>query len=171
MAGKLKKRWSLPDAVITHIFDGEPEVGSNNFGGYHSEAVHQIDGDFAMIVGQPNAAMMIARGAGKPYQFMIKLKKGGIWTSAGLCSFFPNPKFAGPAWEKESLVRMIEQGLSDPRDSVRHSRAAWETEPRGIRTTGMIGAQQLVKIRVNGVSCHVQYTNGAVTSVYPATFG
>jgi hypothetical protein len=66
---------------------------------------------------------------------------------------------------------MIEQGLTDPGDSTRSSRQEWTTSPRGIRTTGLVGAQELLKIRVNGISCHVKYSNGEVESVYPATFG
>jgi hypothetical protein len=104
---------------------------------------------------------------------MIKLKKGGTWTSAGLCTFFPSPHFGGNArtWDKPTLIRMIEQGLTDPNDSTRSSRQEWTTSPRGIRTTGLVGAQELLKIRVNGISCHVKYSNGEVESVYPATFG
>ncbi|HEV7267866.1 MAG TPA: hypothetical protein VGN83_23615 [Falsiroseomonas sp.] len=172
MSDTLKKRWSLPAKVITHIFDGEPKEGGNDFGGYHSEAVHEIDDVYAKIDGQPDPAMLQARQTGKPYQFMIKLKKGGSWTSAGLCSFFPHPRMVGgQLWRKDWLILKIEQALTDPGDSVRHSRAAWQSEPRNIRTTGMKGAQEVLKIKVDGVSCHVQYTDGAVNSVYPATFG
>jgi hypothetical protein len=173
MPGNLKKRYTLDPAVITHLFDGEPKVGSNDFGGYHSEAVHRIDDVYAKIDGQPDPAMLQRRLDGKPYQFYIKLRKGGDWTSRGLCSFFPAPWVAGGGnkWDKETLVRMIEQALTDPADSVRHSRAAWQTTQRGIRTTGIAGAQELVKIKVAGVSCHVKYQNGEVESVYPATFG
>jgi len=106
-------------------------------------------------------------------QFKIKLKKGGDWTSSKLCTFFPNPKKVGGGtkWQKDWLILKIEPALTDPGDSVRHSRAAWQSAPRAIRTTGLVGAPEVVKIHVDGVSCHVQYTNGIVTSVYPATFG
>jgi hypothetical protein len=171
MSATLKKRWSLPDAVIAHIFDGDR--AGNDFSGFHSEAVHEIDDAYAKIDGQPDPGMWAARDRGEPYQFNIRLKKGGDWTSAKVCTFFPNPKKAGGGtkWKKDWLILKIEQALTDPGDSVRHSQAAWQSEPRGIRTTGVVNAQEVVKIRVAGVSCHVQYTNGIVSSVYPATFG
>lgn len=169
----LKKRFSLPQSVIDHIFEGDKK--DTEFSGFHSEAEHKVNDPakaYAQFDGQLSAAMQVARDNGKPYQAMVKLAKGGGWTSAKLCTFFPNPhKAAGKKWTKAYIVLKIEQALTDPTDSVRHSRAAWESQQRGIRKSGIVGAQDLVKIRVAGISCHVQYTDGVITSVYPATFG
>lgn len=54
--------------MITHLFNGEPKEGSNDFGGYHSEAVHRIDDVYAKIDGQPDPAMLQRRFDGKTYQ-------------------------------------------------------------------------------------------------------
>jgi|GEM_PF-3790794 len=169
----LKKRFSLPQSVIDHIFEGDKK--GSEFSGFHSEAEHKVDDPvkpYAKFDGQLSAAMQLARDEGKPYQAMVKLAKGGDWTTAKLCTLFPNPhKAKGKKWTKDYIILKIEQALTDPADSVRHSRAAWESQKRGIRTTGIQGAQDLVRIRVAGISCHVQYTDGVITSVYPATFG
>lgn len=167
MSGNLKKRWTLPDSVVTHIFTGEPS--GNTFAGFHSEADKSLDNGDMVIVGQPNPEQMRRRDEGKIYKLKVKIKFNGAFCATGAVStFFPNPqKPHGQRWTKENIVRWIEQGLTDPNDSVRSSRAAWESQPRGQRGSGVVG-QAVTKIRVNGISCNVLYQNGVVASIYPA---
>lgn len=167
MSGDLKKRWTLPDSVIRHIFSGE--TSGNSFGGFHSEVEKSLDNGGMQIDGQPNPEQMLRREEGKTYKLKVKIKLNGTFcTTGGISTFFPNPKFPNAKrWTKENIILWIEQGLTDPNDSVRSSRAEWESQPRGQRGTGVVG-QALTKIRVNGISCHVLYQSGAVVSIYPA---
>ena len=48
MSGSLKKRWTLPDSVIRHIFAGEPS--GNSFADFHSEADKSVENGGMKIV-------------------------------------------------------------------------------------------------------------------------
>jgi len=167
MSVNLKKRWTLPDSVITHIFTGEPS--GNSFAGFHSEAEKSLDNGQLLLVGQPDPEQMRRREEGKTYKLRVRIRVDGAFcATGGVSTFFPNPKKPnGNRWTKENIIRWIEQGLTNPNDSVRSSRAEWESRPRGQRGAGVVG-QALTKIRVNGISCHVLYQNGVVASIYPA---
>lgn len=168
MADGLKKRWTLPESVITHIFLGE--TSGNSFGGFHSEVEKSIDNGKMMVDGQPDPEQLRRREAGLTYKLKVKIKLGDSFChTGGISTFFPNPKFApSKIWTKANIIRWMEQALTDPSDSVRCSRAAWESDKRKIRGTEIVG-QELAKIRVNKVSCHVLYSGGAIASIYPAS--
>lgn len=170
MSDVLKKRWTLPAGVITHIFDGEPS--GNSFAGFHSEAIKSRANGKVEIDGQPNPEQLQRWQDGKTYKLKVKIKLGnggGFCQTAGVSTFFPDPaKPKGKDWSKENIIRWIEQALTNPDDSARSSREEWTETPRSIRTTGLVGAQDLKSIRVNGVRCHVIYTAGKIASIYPA---
>lgn len=153
----LKKRYSLPQSVITHVFDGE--VSDNSFSGFHSEArKNQQNG--RMVITQISGDDAVKRNANKPYRAYVSIQVGGQLRGPELKSMFPKN------WREADIIRWAEQALTDPRDSARPSREAWTTEPRSMRSTGIVG-QQLARIKINKVSCIVLYQGGEIASIYP----
>ncbi len=153
----LKKRYSLPAGVITHLFDGE--VSGTSFSGFHSEARKSPDNGrmrITSIDGTQNARRL----ANKPYRAEIEINVGGGWRGSELKSMFPKD------WTEADIIRMIEQSLTDPGDSARPSREAWTSTPRKVRGTGIAG-QKITRIRIKKVACVILYEGGSIASVYP----
>ncbi|MDA8052150.1 MAG: hypothetical protein M0002_19475 [Rhodospirillales bacterium] len=91
MSETLKKRWTLPESVITHIFAGE--ASGNGFAGFHSEAEKSLDNGGMEIVGQPNPEQLARRQLGKTCKLKVKIKFGGKFcTTPGISTFFPEPE-------------------------------------------------------------------------------
>ena len=153
----LKKRYSLSEQVITHIFDGE--VSGNSFSGFHSEA-RKNPTNGRMIISQISGDQNANREANRPYRAQVRISVGGSMRGPVLKSMFPKN------WHEADIIRWMEQALTDPTDKNRPSRESWTTTPRALRSTGIPG-QQLSKIKINKVSCTVLYQNGAIASIYP----
>ena len=153
----LKKRYSLSPNVITHMFDGE--VSGNSFSGFHSEARKNVTNG-RMVLSQIDGPNQLKRNDNKPYNARVSISVGGTTRGPELKSMFPKN------WSEANIIRWIEQALTDPNDTARPSRAAWTTEPRSLRRTGIVG-QQLARIKINKVSCIVLYENGQIASIYP----
>jgi hypothetical protein len=157
----LKKRYSLPGKVITHIFEGE--VSGNNFAGFHSEAVKSIeDGDVEVTSWFPGQQQR--RREGKSYKANVKVKIDGKWYGPGFSSFFPRAG-AGSDWTKDNIIRWLEQGLTNPKDKDRPSRGAWKDNPRAIRKSDT--GTPVERVKVNGVTCEIQYQGKNIASIYP----
>lgn len=153
----LKKRYSLSQDVITHIFDGE--VSGNSFSGFHCES-RKNPANRQMVIHQISGEQNANREANRPYKAQVKINVGGTMKGPELKSIFPKN------WKEADIIRWMEQALTDPRDKCRPSRAAWTTTPRSLRSTGIPG-QQLAKIKINKVSCIVLYQGGEIASIYP----
>ena len=157
---KIKKRYSLPDDVIRHIFEGDAD--GNDFAGFHSEVVKSFENGNVQHVTIPGDELL-KRNANKPYKAYVRVKIGGAFkgpTVGREKSFFPKN------WKKDDIVRWIEQALTDPGDKCRSSHQDWLDNPRQIRSTGVVG-QVLDTIRVNKVTCSILYEGGEIASVFP----
>ena len=162
MPDPLKKRYSLPGGVATHLFEGE--ISGNSFGGLHSEAVKNIDNGGIRLSGGWPPGQLARRTAGKSYWANIEVKIGGKWYGPGMSSFFPLPG-RGNHWDKDTIIRMIEQSLTDPTDAARSSREEWTSSPRAVRKGDDKKALKIIK--VGGVRCKVQHQEGGIVSIYP----
>jgi hypothetical protein len=177
MGETLKKRWSCPDRVVTHIFEGELNDGVLK--GFHSEAVKSIENGQVRVVGQPDATQWNNRLTGRVYQLYVEVKFGASWKGPKTSTFFPHPlkephpdrleKNQGAKFTKANIVTWIEQALTKHTDSDRPSREAWTDQPRAIARHNNVA--DLDRIKINGVSCHVEYDPQGIASVYPSTLG
>lgn len=177
MSGNLKKRWTCPASVITHIFDGEDKGAG--LVGFHSEADKSLDNQKMRISGQPDPVQMQRRMNGEVYQLKVEVLIGAKWSGPKVTTFFPHPRRPphpdraegnrGACFTKENIIRWIEQALTKHGDSDRSSRAEWSSRPRAIAVADTGGKVEHIKI--NGVSCKVQYEGEAIASVYPSTLG
>ncbi len=153
----LKKRYSLSQQVITHIFDGE--VSGNSFSGFHSEA-RKNEKNKKMIIHDIKGDQMTNRLNNRPYKAWIKINIDGKMLGPVEKSMFPKD------WSEKNIIRWMEQALTDHKDKCRPSREAWTTQPRALRSTGVAG-QQLSRIKISKVSCTVLYQDGKIASIYP----
>lgn len=153
----IKKRYSLSQNAITHIFDGE--VSGNSFSGFHSEARKNL-ANGRIVIAQISGDNLVRRNANQPYKAQISISLGGKMRGPELKSMFPKD------WSEANIIRWMEQALTNPDDSVRPSREAWTAQPRSLRSAGIVG-QQLARIKINKVSCIVLYQDGAIASIYP----
>lgn len=162
--GKIKKRYSLPEKVIKHIFEGEvKESEPGKFAGFHSEVKKSKEGGDVKIVSIPGDENAKRTSGDKPYKARVQVKIGGSLkgpTAGTEKSFFPKK------WTQEKIVLWIEQALTSPGDSARCSHKDWLENPRQIRTTGVRG-QVLDTIRINKVVCTVLYEDAQIASIYP----
>lgn len=163
MVDNVKKRYSLSEKLLTHLFEGE--VSGNSFGGLHSEAVKSVDNGKVQVHGGWPDGQRERREAGKSYWANVKVNIDGTWYGPGLCSFFPLPRY-NRAFDRDTLIRMIEQTLTAPADTIRSHKEEWITNPRKIRGGPTIGAQ-LQYVRVKGLRCRIQYQGGTLASIYP----
>ncbi len=161
---KIKKRYSLPQKVIEHIFEGEvKESEPNNFAGFHSEASKSQENGNVSIVSIPGDEDAKRKSGDKPYKARVRVKIGGSLkgpTTGTEKSFFPKK------WSQKKIVVWIEQALTSPGDSARCSHKDWLENPRQIRTTRIQG-QVLDTIRINKVVCTVLYEEAQIASIYP----
>ncbi len=167
MSGTLKKRWSLPDSVIRHIFEGD--VNGSTFSGFHSEAVKRFN-DNVRTLAMQDAGQTERRLRGDIYKMNVEVKIDGKWYGPKVSTFFPHPDktYKGRKFTKDNIVLWIEQSLTKHSDKDRPDRSSWTTNPRQIAKTDTKG--DIVRIRIGGVPCHVLYQSGVgIASIYPSS--
>ncbi len=181
MSDSVKKRWTCPEAVIAHIFDGEPKGGT--YAGLHSEAVKSLENGKLRISGQPDPDQWQRRMNGEVYRLNVEVQINGKWYGPDKTTFFPHPTRQphpnrrndgevdnrGARFTKDNIILWIEQALTRHKDSIRTLAEDWETDPRKIARTDSGG--DVERIKINGVSCVVLYTDHTVASVFPSTLG
>ncbi len=164
----LKKRYSLSEKIITHIFEGEIN-SDGGLSGMHSEAVKSIENGKLRLSGGWPAGQLLRRTNGKSYWAKVSVEIDGSWIGPKNSTFFPKPG-AGVPWDKGTAVRMIEQSLTNPTDCTRSSREEWTSKPRTARKEGT-GAP-LTKMRVGGLACNVQHQRDVgIATIYPVVPG
>jgi hypothetical protein len=154
----MPKRYSLPQAVIDHIFRGDNNNGS--LAGFHSEA--RVKDAELVFQGDNQARKM----GGLTYVAMATTILNGVRLGPKKSSFFP------PGWTEEQTILWLEQGMTSMTPA--HAKMSVNTlhYQRPLRQPHSEGVgAHFIKFKANKVTCYILYQGGQIASVFPYSPG